>query len=103
MQNQQIQIKETILKAIKDNPFKNDIKKAFLFGSYLDNEQKEDSDVDILIEFKPSAIVGFFKLAQIKKNLENSIGKKVDLLTPESLSKFFKADVLNRAEIIYGQ
>ena len=95
------QIKEQIIQAIGNDPFKEDIKKVSLFGSYLFGEPKKDSDIDILIEFQPQATIGFFKLAKIKRNLESSVKKQVDLLTPEALSKFFKAEIINKAEIIY--
>ena len=95
------QIKKQIIKAIESDPLKENIKKVSLFGSYLTGQPKKDSDIDILIEFHPNVAVGFFKMAKIKRNLENSVKKQVDLLTPEALSKFFRADVVNKAETIY--
>ncbi|MBA3046976.1 nucleotidyltransferase domain-containing protein [Patescibacteria group bacterium] len=95
------QIKQQIIQAIENDPFKKDIKKVSLFGSYLTSQQRENSDIDILIEFQPKAAIGFFKLAKIKRNLESFVKKQVDLLTPEALSKFFRADVINNAETIY--
>ncbi|MCK5320678.1 nucleotidyltransferase domain-containing protein [Candidatus Parcubacteria bacterium] len=95
------QIKKQIIQAIGNDPFKEDIKKVSLFGSYLFGEQKKDSDIDILIEFQPKATIGFFKLAKIKRNLEGAVKKQVDLLTPEALSKFFRAEIINKAETIY--
>lgn len=91
------QIKEAILK----NPFRQEIQKVSLFGSYLSGKPKKDSDVDILIEFTPEAKVGFFKLAQIQRNVESHLNKSVDLLTPEQLSEFFRDEVLKKAEAIY--
>ena len=95
------EIKKQILEAIENEPSKDSIKKASLFGSYLHEAQSKDSDVDILVEFKPSAQIGFFKFVQIQRNLGDSIGKKVDLLTPASISNFFREKVLNEAETIY--
>ena len=95
------QIKKQVLKAIKEEPAKNDIKKISLFGSHLDDTAKHNSDVDLLIEFKPKDVVGFFKLIGIQENLEKNLGKKVDLLTPKSLSKYFRNDVINQAQLIY--
>jgi len=95
------QIKKQIIQAIENEPLKEDIKKVSLFGSYLSGEPKKDSDIDVLIEFQPDATIGFFKLAKIKRNLENFVKKQVDLLTPEALSKFFRSEVINKAETIY--
>jgi len=95
------EIKKQIIEAIKNEPFKDNIRKVSLFGSCLDGKPREDSDIDILIEFKPKVTIGFFGLAKIKRNLEKFVKKQVDLLTPEALSKFFKAEVVNNAETIY--
>jgi len=96
-------IKQSILDNIQNNKFKNDIKSVSLFGSYTSNKTTEDSDVDILIDFHPQATIGFFKLAQIQRSFEKSAGKKVDLVTPNSLSQYFKQDVIDNAEQIYAK
>ena len=53
------EIKEVILKNIQNNKFKDDIRSVSLFGSYALNNETETSDIDILIDFKPKAVVGF--------------------------------------------
>ena len=95
------QIKNAILRAIRNNPVMDDIKSVSLFGSSAAGTAEQDSDIDLLIEFMPSATVGFFKFAQIQRNLQHFLGRDVDLLTPESLSKFFRAEVLKQAELVY--
>ena len=45
-------------------------------------EAKEDSDVDILVEFEKS--IGFFKFLELEKYLSNSIGRKVDLVSKKA-------------------
>jgi len=97
------EIKKKIKEAVEKNPFKKDIKKVSLFGSYIHGKPREDSDVDVLMEFIPSARVGFFKFVQIQEDIAQYTGKKIDLLTPEALSKYFREKVLNEAEIIYGE
>jgi uncharacterized protein len=94
-------IKKQLLQALEKDPLKERIKRASLFGSYLHGESSDNSDVDVLIEFKPSAKVGYFELADIQENLEQSIGRKVDLLTPRAISKYFRDRVLAEAELIY--
>jgi uncharacterized protein len=95
------QIKQKIKEAIENDPNKEDIVRVSLFGSYIHSEAKGDSDVDILIEFRPNSMVGFFTLAQIKRNMEKFAQKEVDLLTPQALSKYFRDEVLQEAETIY--
>ena len=97
------EIKKKIKEAIEKNPHKEDIKKVFLFGSYAKGTAKKNSDVDVLIEFKPSALVGFFKFVEIQDSIGNHIGKTVDLLTPEAISKYFRDEVLSQSESIYGE
>lgn len=95
------EIKKKIKEAIEKNPHKEDIKKVSLFGSYAKGNNRRDSDIDVLVEFTPSAKVGFFKFVQIQRDLSDFVKKDVDLLTPEALSIFFRDKVLNEAEIIY--
>jgi hypothetical protein len=97
------EIKKKIKEAIEKNPFKKDIKKVSLFGSYTKETNREDSDVDVLIEFEPSATVGFFKFVEIQDDIGDYIGKSVDLLTPEAISQHFREEVLNQSELIYGE
>lgn len=95
------QLKTKLLQAVKNNPHYSDIRCVSLFGSHIHGEAEEDSDVDVLIEFVPEATVGFFKLAQIQRSIADFIGRKVDLLTPEALSRYFRDKVLQEAELIY--
>ncbi len=95
------EIKQKIKEAVERDPLKENIQKVSLFGSYVHGDFKDDSDVDVLIEFTPAARIGFFKLAQIKRNIEGSVNREVDLLTPEAVSKYFREEILKEAEQIY--
>lgn len=94
-------IKKQILEAIQNEPLKSAVKKAALFGSYLKGEQREDSDVDILVELEPNARIGLFKFAEMQEALSQYLGRRVDLLTFEGLSKYIRDQVLEEAETIY--
>lgn len=72
------------------------IKKAGIFGSYARGEQKKSSDVDILIE--PTAEMGFFDIVKLEDELEDSLKKKVDLLTYASVHRLLRERIL-REEI----
>jgi len=95
------EIKDKIKEAIKNNPFRDEIKKVSLFSSYLNGKPRKDSDIDVLIEFTPSAQVGFFELIAIQNKFEEYLKKPIDLLTPEQLSKYFRDEVIKQAETIY--
>ena len=95
------ELKKKIKEAVEKDPLKEDIQKVSLFGSFVHGDFKQDSDVDVLIEFTPTASIGFFELARIKRNMEGFVDRDVDLLTPEALSKYFRAEVLKEAEKIY--
>ena len=68
-----------------------------LFGSFARGEQNEDSDVDILVEFEEGrkSFDNFMALAFF---LEDLFGRKVDLLTPESLSPYIGPHILKEVE-----
>lgn len=95
------QIIKEILKAIQAEPLKSAIRKAALFGSHLHGTPTPESDIDVLVEFKPEARIGLFDFVGIQRRLGDRIGRKVDLLTPQSLSKYFRDRVLKEAETIY--
>jgi len=94
-------IKKTLLEAIKRSPHLESIKSVAIFGSYVNGTPSTDSDIDVLIDFEPSAVIGFFALSDIKSNFESFLKKSVDLLTPAAISKYFRDEVINQAETVY--
>lgn len=72
--------------------------KVRIFGSYLHGTQKEDSDIDLLIDLEPGR--GLFDLVALKRDLENEIGKHVDVVTEGALSPYLKEDVLREARLL---
>ncbi|MFA6047386.1 MAG: nucleotidyltransferase family protein [Parcubacteria group bacterium] len=95
------EIKKKLVEAIEKDPHKEDIIKASIFGSYAYGEPHPDSDIDVLVEFRPNARIGLFEYVQIQRNFSDYCGKKIDLLTPEGLSKYFRDEVLAKAETFY--
>ncbi|PIV47235.1 nucleotidyltransferase [bacterium (Candidatus Gribaldobacteria) CG02_land_8_20_14_3_00_41_15] len=95
------ELKKQIQADIREVPFIESIKRLSLFGSHLNGQARQDSDIDLLIEFEPTANIGFFELARIQRALESFLGRVVDLLTPNSLSRYFRDEVLSSCEIIY--
>jgi predicted nucleotidyltransferase len=78
------------------------ITKLSLFGSVLRDDFTEESDIDLLVEFKPDYIPTFFKLAQMERELSSLFnGRKIDLKTPQELSPYFRQKVIQEAVIQY--
>jgi predicted nucleotidyltransferase len=70
------------------------IRKLALFGS--------ESDIDVLVEFERGTKVGFFELYDMEQELSRTLGgRKVDLNTPNSLSKYFRERALSEAQVEY--
>jgi len=82
---------------------RNGIRKLSLFGSVLTDRFSESSDVDILVEFDPSRRVGLFKMAALERELTSFYGRKVDLRTPDELSRYFRDGVVSSAMVQYDR
>ena len=83
---------------------RNGICKLALFGSVLTDRFSESSDIDVLVEFRPDAHVGFFRLADIENELGRLwAGRRVDLRTPMDLSRHFREQVVRDALAVYAE
>jgi uncharacterized protein len=80
---------------------KNHIKKFAFFGSVLRDDFRPDSDIDILVDLEPGAPIGLFEMADMELQLSDMVGRKVDLRTPQDLSKYFRNKVIEEAEVLY--
>lgn len=67
-------IKEKVLTIINEYP----IKKIILFGSRAEETNRENSDVDLIMEF--SETISLLMLSSIKVQLEEILGLKVDII-----------------------
>jgi hypothetical protein len=76
-----------------------------LFGSVLREEFRDDSDIDIMISFAANARQGLLTLARIKHELENRIGRPVDIVLRESIESsenwIRRREILQTAQVIY--
>jgi predicted nucleotidyltransferase len=80
------------------------IRRLSLFGSVLRSDYRPDSDIDVLVEFKPGAAIGFLGLARLERELSTLLGnKRVDLRTPQDLSRYFRNSVVEHAYLIHGE
>jgi predicted nucleotidyltransferase len=67
-----------------------------IFGSYARNQQKKDSDVDIYVQLKQEAKT-FDNFMELRFYLEEMLGKKVDLLTKESIREELQQKIFREA------
>jgi len=66
------------------------VKRVGLFGSYARGEEREDSDIDLIVEFEEGK-KSYDNFIELSFFLEDLFCKKVDLLTPESISPFIRS------------
>lgn len=86
--NELQRLKPKIVRILK----KKGIKKAGIFGSYAKGNQKKKSDIDILIQ--PPKKMNLFDFVGVKLNLEESLHKKVDLISYNGIRPELKEDIL---------
>jgi predicted nucleotidyltransferase len=80
---------------------KHHIVSLALFGSILTSHFSQTSDVDVLVKFEKKHIPSLFDIVDIEEELSSIVGRKVDLKTPEDLSRYFREEVIAQAKIVY--
>lgn len=79
------------------------IRRLSLFGSVLRDDFRPDSDIDVLVEFKPERIVGW-EIIDIEDELSQLLGgHKVDMVNPKYLIPRLKDRILNSAQVQYEE
>lgn len=84
---------------------KHGIARLAIFGSATRETFTENSDIDILVVFKPGRVPGLFGLARMERELSTTVfhGRKVDMRTPDDLSRYFRDDVIASAVPIHEE
>lgn len=81
---------------------RHDIERLAIFGSALRADFAPDSDIDVLVDFLPGHVPGFFRLFDMEEELSIIFGgRKVDLRTPEDLRRYFRDKVVAEARVQY--
>lgn len=70
----------------------NKIKRAGVFGSYALGDFKRDSDIDILIQ--PTKNMSLMDFSRLKIEIQEKLGKRVDLLSYDGISPLLKKEIL---------
>ena len=78
---------------------RNDVVKAGIFGSYVTGENKNDSDIDVLVELIEGK--SLLDLVGLKLELEEITNKKVDVITYDSIYPKLREIILNEEIVIY--
>lgn len=69
-----------------------------VFGSFVRGEEKETSDIDILVDF--DRMVTLFDIMELQEYLEETFGKKVDIAPKDSLRKHIGKYILAEVEYV---
>lgn len=87
------------IEEIKNYCKENGIKYLGIFGSYARGDFKEGSDVDILVRVEENKTL--LDIVRMERELSKILGKKVDLLTEDSISKYIRDSVKKEVRTIY--
>ena len=86
------------LKELKPLLYKDySVKEIGLFGSFSDNSNTENSDIDILVELEKPIGWRFFSLEIF---LEKTFGRKIDLVTKNALKEQIKDNILRQVNFV---
>ena len=77
------------------------IRSLRLFGSAMRGELRPDSDIDLLVDFEPGRTPGLLTIAQLELELQELLGRDVDLRTAGDLSPYFRDEVVANARVLY--
>jgi predicted nucleotidyltransferase len=80
---------------------RNGIQELALFGSSLTERFSEQSDLDVLVTFKPQSRPGFLTLARVQRELEQLFRRRVDLVPKGGLKPAIRDSVLASAQTLY--
>ena len=75
---------------------------AGLFGSYARGNEKEESDIDILVR-RGSKSLSLFDFIDMKDEISDALNKKVDLISEKAVIPYFKDHILKDLRAIYGE
>jgi len=76
---------------------------AAIFGSRAKGTSRPESDYDFLVEFDPEARVGYFKLFEIERNIQNYLMSPIDLITTRGTNKRLHAEIDKTKVVLYDE
>ncbi len=81
---------------------RNAVRELALFGSVTRADFKPDSDVDVLVEFKPEAKIGFMALSRMQRELSDLFHRPVDLVPKKGLKPMIELQIMQERQILYA-
>ncbi|MEQ6340975.1 MAG: nucleotidyltransferase family protein [Gammaproteobacteria bacterium] len=81
---------------------RNAVRELALFGSVTRADFRPDSDVDVLVEFKPEAKVGFMALSRMQRELSDLFHRPVDLVPKKGLKPVIELQIMQERQILYA-
>jgi uncharacterized protein len=78
------------------------VQELALFGSVLRDDFRADSDVDLLVSFKPGTRMSLFRFVELQEELEALFGRKVDLVSKRGLKPVIRDEVLASSHVMYA-
>jgi uncharacterized protein len=78
------------------------VRRLALFGSTVRGERRSDSDVDVLVAFKPGVQVGFLTLGVMQRELTTIFNRRVDLVPQDGLKPVIRDSILGEARELYA-
>ena len=77
------------------------IEKAWVFGSYARGEENRKSDIDIMVRFEDNASISLFDYVRIMNKLQETLHRKVDLVTEGGIKKFARESIEHDKILVY--
>jgi uncharacterized protein len=78
------------------------VRELSIFGSYLREDFRPDSDIDLLVEFASDAEIGFLALARMGRELSSVLHRPVDLVPKAGLKPKIRDEVLSGRKVLYA-
>jgi len=73
-----------------------------VFGSTAKGNVGPESDIDLLVTFRPDATVGLVAFNRLRRELEDALGRRVDLVPRDGLKPVIRDEVLAEAQVLYA-
>lgn len=92
----------SIINPIKEYLKTQPVQKAWVFGSFSRGEERDDSDIDLLVQYdRTNQKVGLFTIIKIQQQLQQIVGRNVDLVEDGTLMPFAVQSANNDKILIY--
>jgi len=81
---------DEIARRVRPVAEKYHLRAVYVFGSYARGEASADSDVDLLVDITGADLSGFFAIGGLYSDLEDALGKKIDVVTTDALTQPYR-------------